>query len=393
MATPQDFKGIAITAPVTTAYSKSSEHPPSWYVGEVLAQLLSTSGLARRDIDGLSLASYSLAPDLASTMAEHFGLELGWVMDLLMGGSSGVIALRRAARAVQCGDAEVVACVGADALGGSQFKKLIDNFTTFSRDHVNPLGAAGPNGVFALITDHYMRHAGATREDFGTICVAQRKSAMDNPRALLRKPMTMDDYLAARAIATPLHLFDCVLPCCGGEGFLVMSEDRARSRGLPYVTVLGTLETHNAFASDPVQTRGGWEKASAAMYDAAGLGPEDMHFLQAYDDYPVIVMLQMEGLGFCAPRGAPGFVRATPLSVDGGGLPLNTSGGQLSVGQAGAAGGFLGVVEGLRQLTDQPLGRQVPGANVGVVSGYGHVNYDRGICTSAAILQRAGSKR
>ena len=388
MATPESYKGVAITAPVTLAYSKSSDHSSSWYVGGVLAELLAASKLAKRDIDGLALASYSLAPDLASTMAEHFGLELGWVADLLMGGSSGVIALRRAARAVQCGDAEVVACIGADALAGSDFKKLIDNFTSFSRDYVNPLGAAGPNGVFALITDHYMRQTGATREDFGTICVAQRKSAMDNPIALLRKPMTMDDYLSARPIATPLHLFDCVLPCCGGEGFLVMSEERARSLGLPYATVLGTMETHNAFASDSVQSRGGWEKASAAMYDAAGLGPEDMDFLQAYDDYPVIVMLQMEGLGFCAPGRAPEFVRKTSLTVEGGGLPLNTSGGQLSVGQAGAAGGFLGVVEGLRQLTDQPLGRLIPGASTGVVSGYGHVNYDRGICSAAAVLQR-----
>ena len=103
-------------------------------------------------------------------------------------------------------------------------------------------------------------------------------------------------------------------------------------------------------------------------------------------------MLQMEDLGFCSKGNAPEFVGRTDMRFDQSGpgmhkLPHNTSGGQLSCGQAGAAAGFLGVTESLRQLTGQSQKNQVPNARVGLVSGYGMVNYDRGVCTAAAMLQ------
>ena len=99
-------------------------------------------------------------------------------------------------------------------------------------------------------------------------------------------------------------------------------------------------------------------------------------------------MLQMEDLGFCEKGRAPELVRTRPLTWNGGGLPHNTCGGQLSAGQAGAAGGFLGTVEAIRQLTASGLSNRVAGANTGMVSGYGMVNYDRCLCTSAMILGR-----
>ena len=157
---------------------------------------------------------------------------------------------------------------------------------------------------------------------------------------------------------------------------------------MPYVRLLGTIERHNAFAEDAIQTRGGWEKDIDELYDQAGCGPDDMDFLQAYDDYPVIVMMQMEDLGFCRKGEAAEFVRRHTFTIDGS-FPLNTSGGQLSMGQAGAAGGHLGVVEAIRQLIGQPLTRQIPNARRGLVSGFGMINYDRGLCTSAAILGNA----
>ena len=99
-------------------------------------------------------------------------------------------------------------------------------------------------------------------------------------------------------------------------------------------------------------------------------------------------MLQLEDLGFCEKGHAPAFVRDTPLTWNGGGLPHNTCGGQLSAGQAGAAGGFLGAVEAIRQLTSQDLPNQVAGAKTGMASGYGMVDYDRCLCASVVILGR-----
>src|SRR5690606_2609800 len=117
-------------------------------------------------------------------------------------------------------------------------------------------------------------------------------------------------------------------------------------------------------------------------------GPADVDVMQAYDDYPVINMMQIEDLGFCEKGGAPEFVRSNTFTIDGS-FPFNTNGGQLSVGQAGAAGGYLGMVETLRQLTGLAGANQVANAKIGLVSGFGMINYDRGICTAAALLARS----
>ena len=103
-----------------------------------------------------------------------------------------------------------------------------------------------------------MDRYGATREDFGRICVAQRDNALAFPHALMKKPLTLKEYMEARAISDPIHLFDCVMPCAGAEAFLVCTEERARDLGLPFVRILSTIERHNAFMDDPIQYRGGW---------------------------------------------------------------------------------------------------------------------------------------
>jgi acetyl-CoA acetyltransferase len=178
------------------------------------------------------------------------------------------------------------------------------------------------------------------------------------------------------------------MPCAGAEAFLVVSAERARSLGLPYARVLGTIERHNAFADDPIQMRGGWALERDALYAQAGVGPQDVDFVQTYDDYPVMTAIQLEDLGFCDKGEAPALIRRHTFTVDGS-FPLNTSGGQLSVGQAGAAGGYLGLVEAIRQLTDEAGATAVPGARIGLVSGFGMINYDRGLCSGAAILARS----
>lgn len=381
-----DYRGVAVAAPVSFGYARYSRRDTSWYFGRLLATLLQRAGIQKIDVDGLAVASYTLFPDSAAALADRFGLCLRWLEDFMIGGTSAMLALRRAARAVQCGDAEIVACLGADAMGKDSFAGLIANFSTVARDYVYPYGAAGPNAVFGMVTQHYMAERGLAREDFGRLCITQRANAAANPHALLRRPLSMDQYLNARPIATPLHLFDCVMPCCGGEGFLVLSEDRARRLGLPFARIEAAIERHNAYADDPIQTAGGWAMDADALYEAAAIAPTDIDFLQAYDDYPVVVMMQLENLGLCGDLAIGDFVRNTDFTTRGAGLPLNTNGGQLSVGQAGGAGGFVGLVEGIRQLTGETAGDAVPEARLGLVSGYGMVNYRHGLTSAAAIL-------
>jgi acetyl-CoA acetyltransferase len=382
------YDGVVLAAPVTVPYVRYSIRAAHWWLARVFSEILKKSSLKKSDVDGLTVSSFTLAPDTAIGLTQHLGLSPRWLDHVPLGGASAVVALRRAARAVQAGDAGIVACIGGDTNHVDSFRLTLANFSQFARDAVYPYGAGGPNASFAFLTAYYMRQHGATREDFGKLCVAQRANALKYDCSLFKKPLTLDEYLAARPIAEPLHLFDCVMPCAGAEGFLVLSEKKAKQLGLGYARLLSTIERHNAFASDPVQMRAGWALEREELYAQAGVGPKDIDFVETYDDYPVISLMQLEDLGFCGKGEGPGFVRQHSFTHDGS-FPLNTSGGQLSVGQAGAAGGFLGMVEAIRQLTGEADARQVRKAKLGLVSGFGMINYDRGLGSGATILAAA----
>ena len=384
----QSYEGVALVSPVTIPYEKQSEKQAEWFIGRALTEMLKKSGLEKNEIDGIALSSFTLSPDSAVSLTNYFSMTPRWLETIPLGGASGVVAMRRAARAIQAGDAEVIACIGGDTANAETFSKLIDNFSGFSSNAVHPYGAAGPNAVFSMITRNYMEQFGASREDFGRVCISQRDNALAASRSLFNKPLTMDDYLNARVIADPLHLFDCVMPCAGSEGFLVMSIERARSLKLPFVTILASEELYNAYPDDDIHYRGGWQIFRDSLYSAASVGPKDIDLLHTYDDYPVIVMLQIEDLGFCEKGEAAQYIKDTPLTWNGGGLAHNTTGGQLSSGQAGAAGGFMGLVEAIRQLSDAGLNNAVTDVNIALVSGYGMVIYDRCLSSNAAILCR-----
>jgi acetyl-CoA acetyltransferase len=382
------YEGVAVCVPVTVPYVRYSTRGAHWFVGQALRRLLDESGLAKEQIDGLTVSSFSLSPDTAVGVTQHMDVSPRWLDHIPTGGASGVMSLRRAARAVQAGDADIVACVAADTNHVDSFRQTLGAFSNFARDASYPYGSGGPNSIFAMITANYMQAYGATREDFGRIAVDQRTNALGNPNALFKKALTLDEYMSARSISDPIHLFDCVMPCAGAEAFLVMREERARELGLPHVLVRGAIERHNAYSDDPIMVRGGWRMDCDDLYAQAGARPDDVDFIQTYDDYPVIVLIQFEDLGFCGKGEGPAFVRAHRTTFDGD-FPNNTSGGQLSAGQAGAAGGFLGITESIRQLTGQANGRAVKDARLGLVGGFGMVTYDRCLCTGAVLLGRS----
>jgi acetyl-CoA acetyltransferase len=384
----KSYDGVVACVPVTVAYRRYSTNSAHWWIGRALRALATRAKLRPSDIDGFAVSSFTVGPDTAVGLTQHFGLSPRWLDHVPFGGASGIVALRRAARAVQAGDAEIVACVAGDTNHVDSFRKTLSTFSRFAQDAVYPYGSGGANASFALITKNYMNMYGARREDFAKLCIAQRDNALSIPFAMMKKKLTLEEYMSARPIADPIHLFDCVMPCAGAEAFIVCREDTARSLGVPGVRVLSTIERHNAYPSDPIQIRGGWALDVDDLWSMAGLSPHEVSLVETYDDYPVIMMMQLEDLGFSKKGEGPDFVRAHSFTADGT-FPHNTSGGQLSVGQAGAAGGFLGMTEAIRQLTGEPIGAKVANANTALVSGFGMINYDRGLSSCAAVLARA----
>lgn len=390
MSGRRGFDGVALAAPVSFGYTRFSERPAAWFIGRALAEACDAAGIAKDRIDGLAMTSLTLAPDTAVGLTEHLGLAPRWLENIPFGGASAVVGAMRAARAVQAGDAEIVAVIGGETNGPDTFAEIVANFSSFSKAAVWPHGAPGPNGVYALITQAYMDAYGTERADFGRLAVEQRAHAQGYEQALIKKPLDLDGYLAARPIVPPVHLFDCVMPCAGAEAFLVMRADTAAAEGLPHARLSAGEERYNAFADDPIQLRGGWDLFVDDLYAAAGCGPRDVDALYTYDDYPVMCFVQMEGLGFCRPGETAAWFAGPRETAQGRRLLHNSSGGQLSAGQAGFAGGHLGFVEALRQVAGVATGRQHP-VRRALVSGYGMVNYDRGLCACAAMLERAGA--
>ena len=213
------YTGVVVTAPCTMPYQRYSIESAHWWIAKALRGSLDAAALKPHEIDGLTVSSFTLFPDTAVGLTQHLGLSPRWLDHVPMGGASGVVSLRRAARAVQCGDADIVACVAGDTNHIDSFRQMLSSFSRFASDASYPYGYGGPNANFALLTDRYMHEYGATRADFGRICVAQRENALRNPGALMKKPLTLEQYLDARPIADPIALFDCVMPCAGSELF------------------------------------------------------------------------------------------------------------------------------------------------------------------------------
>ena len=335
------------------------------------------------------VSSYSLSPDTAVSLAETFDISLNWIEQVPLGGASGIVGLRRAARAVAAGDAEVIACIGGDTFLPDQFAGLLGRFSNFTIDGATPYGCGGASVPFALLTCAYMEAYGLVREDFGRLCILQRNNAQAYQQALFRERLTMQAYLSARPVSEPLGLFDCVMPCAGAEGVLVMQESKARALGVPYVRLCASGERHNASRGMGMPLTFGWKDFRDDLYHTAGLSPEAIDIVQVYDDYPVMALLQLEELGLCRAGQASRHITEDGFTPHNRLVHLNTSGGQLSAGQAGFAGGFMGLTEAVRQLTGQALGNQLDDVSSALISGFGMINYSRGLCATAAIIERA----
>lgn len=352
-------------------------------LGQAAQGALADAALAPAQVDGLGVASFSLAPDKAVDLAWRLGLSVRWLMDDASGGISALNLLQHARWAVEAGDAEAVLLVAGDALSSADFRRLADEYNSAIRDHLAPIPAGGPNALFALLTRRHMREHGLDRETYGRVVIAQRSWAKLNPDALFHEPLTMAEYLSAPMVADPLTRLDCVPIVAGADAVVVAAGDR-RGRA-PNVEVAALAASYNDDQQESDGLRTGLAEVAPALWEKAGAGPDGMDVVSVYDDYPAMVLVQLADLGFVPDGDVERFTREHIETLH---LPVNTSGGQLSAGQAGAAGGLHGLVEAVRQLRGEAGERQVPKAATGVVTGYGAVVYRYGACSNAAVLRR-----
>jgi acetyl-CoA acetyltransferase len=226
-----------------------------------------------------------------------------------------------------------------------------------------------------------MHEFGATREQLGWIPVTQRAHAARNPDAVYCDPLTIDDYLAARMISTPMCLYDCDVPVDGATALVVSSADTAADLRAPVRidAMAGVVDGRPSWEQWEDMTRVGHATA-ATMWARTDLNPGDVDCAQLYDGFTIEVVWWLEAMGFCGVGEAAGFVDGGTRIALGGDLPVNTWGGQLSGGRLHAAFGH--TAEAVRQLRGEAGERQVDGAEVVAVTNVG------GFEAGAALLTR-----
>jgi len=297
---------------------------------------------------------------------------------------SGFNTLQHAWRALQAGDADLIVLVAGDVFQADDFGRLVDHYNQTTRNWLRPLEYGGPNGLFAMLTARQMRRYGLQRADYGRLAVAQREWAMLNPGAVYRTPLSLEAYLEAPMVADPLCLYDCVPVVSGANALVLARADRARGR---HARIAGFAAQHNPDDQQGDGLATGLRQVAGGLWQQSGIGPGDIQVAAIYDDYPAMVLAQLDDLGFIADGDYAGFIQRELATRR---LPVNTSGGQLSAGQAGTAGGMHGIVEVVRHLMGEAGERQVPGARYGLASGYGMVEYRYGMCAAAVILEAGG---
>jgi acetyl-CoA acetyltransferase len=364
-----------------TPYTVASGRSVFDLAGDAHAALLEATVLDNRAIDGLVVCASTTEagnPFWSAYFADALGLELDFCASFVAG-------VARAALAVRAGTCRRVVVIAADAPSTTNRSDP----RGYRPEWQDTVGLMGPPGVFGLLSSRYEAQYGPVQDALAKLAVTQREHALlnDNACAKLRKPLTADEYVAARQISTPINLLDCVMSCDGANAVLVTSRREAGALADRAVRILGFGERTNQDIADPVPdvTRCGHAAAGAKALRDSGLQAADIAMLQPYDDFLIAILLQLEALGFCPPGGGRRFVLDTDISYRGA-LPINTGGGQISCGQAGLAGGGLNFVEAVRQLRREAGARQVANARNAMVTGIGSIPYIRNWGVSAVMI-------
>ena len=377
------MKNCLIRGAVEVPYARRTSRTTSELLAQAFDALLRETGVAGEQVDGLGVASFTLRPDRCIDLAWKFGLRLRWSMDDGHGGASGLNLLQHAIAAIEAGHARNIVLLAGDAFHAGDFEDLVANYNRTTREWLQPLKVANPNSLFALVTQRHMAAHGLGREDYGQLVIAQRRWAGANPSAAYRTPLSMDEYLGAPAVADPLVIYDCVPVVAGANAILVShAGEAAGARGCVRVKAIEATYNFDEQEGDGLGT--GLAGVADRLYQRAGIRPDGLDVVSVYDDYPVMSLIQLQELGVIEPGGVKAFLQERIATGE---VVVNSSGGQLSAGQAGAAGGMHGLTEVVRQLGGRCGERQLRRARTGLVSGYGMVEYRYGMCANAAILE------
>lgn len=372
--------GAAIVGIAETDYMRGAQQSVPELVLDAVMGAIADAGLKPSEIDGI-------IPPPGFISAEEIAANLGaddirYAVTVHMGGASPVAALQSATMAIAAGIAtNVVVTCGWNGYSAMRprpdarpTKRHLEPgpFVDVSRNFYAPYGVRSAVQWYSMYIQRYVDLYGVEPTDAAQVALTCREHAHLNDKALMGgRPMTMDDYLASPLITEPMRKFDCCLETDCAAAVVLTSAERAKD--LPHAPVLwlGGAEGHpypaDEITNRPDMLKLGLDSAAPRAFAMAGVQPADMDFLQIYDCFTYVVMMELEAIGMCDKGDAKNFIADGNIAL-GGRYPMNTHGGLLSQGHAW---GLNHVVEAARQLRHEAGDAQVPEAEVGLVTGYG----------------------
>ncbi len=376
-----DISGAAaIVGVAETDYMRGTSLSVPELVLEATMAAIADAGLDPSEIDGiLPPPGFISSEEIAANLGAD---DIRYAVTVHMGGASPVAALQSATMAIAAGIAtNVVITVGWNGYSAMRprpdarpTKRRLEPgpFVDVSRNFYAPYGVRSAVQWYSMYIQRYVDLYDVEPTDAAQVALTCREHAHLNDKALMGgRPMTMDDYLASPLITEPMRKFDCCLETDCAAAVVLTSPERAKD--LPHAPVLwlGGAEGHpypaDEITNRPDMLKLGLDSAAPRAFAMAGVRPADMDFLQIYDCFTYVVMMELEAIGMCPKGAAKEFVADGNISLSGR-YPMNTHGGLLSQGHAW---GLNHVVEAARQLRHEAGDAQVRDAELGVVTGYG----------------------
>jgi len=352
----------AIAGIGATEFSKDSGRSELQLAIEATKAALDDAGLTPADVDGM--VTYTGDSNNEIEIARSIGTpELTFFSRIHHGGGAACGTIQQAAMAVATGVAEVVVCYRAfNERSGNRFGRT-DRPPPNPYTWYQPFGLVTPASWVAMFATRYMHEFGVQSSHFGVVAVADRKHAATNPAAwFYERPITLEEHQESRWIVEPLHLLDCCQESDGGQAVVVTSVERARDLPNPVVTIDGASqgaahdqESMTSYYRDDIAGLPEMGLVGKQLWQQSGLTPADIQTAVVYDHFTPFVLVQLEELGFCGRGEAKDFIAGGNIEL-GGGLPINTHGGQL--GEA-YIHGMNGIAEAVRQVRGTAV-NQVP---------------------------------
>jgi acetyl-CoA acetyltransferase len=353
--TPKHLRDkYAIVGVGETAYMRGSGRTTRALATWAVRNAIEDAGLKPAEIDGM--LSYQSGDSVFSTfVAGDLGIRLNFYMDVFGGGSSTEALCGMAMGLIEAGMCRTVVIFRAMngysqvRIGGTGVRAA----APVSGDmlHSRAYGWQSAGQVFSPTFMRHMYDYGTRPEQVAAVKVAHSEHASNNPKALLKNRVTVNEVLASRIICKPLHLLDCCVETDNANAIVLTSAQRARDCRRPPVLIRGVVGRCNKPRMDmhyqhgPISTVAG-RYAREILWPNSGVGPQDVDITGSYDAFTFTTLLQLEDYGFCKKGEGGEYVSDGTIRL-GGRRPNNTSGGHLCEGYTH---GISMVIENVRQL-------------------------------------------